>query len=250
VDTADGKWWFVHFQDAGVYGRITHLQPVQWHNDWPIMGESRDGISVPVLHHAKPASNNGLPAPQTSDEFELPTLGLQWQWHANHLDSWYELGSRKSWLRLHPQFSAHEKLSHIPNLLLQKFPARAFTVETSLDFSHAQVGEEAGLIIAGEASAVLALEKTSAGTQLILRTDSAKKIVQTGVPNIIRLLVTVEDGGRCVFSFSFVDGPIPVDETFQAKKGVWIGAKVGLYSVCRQQNPSPGHADFDFFRFK
>jgi beta-xylosidase len=250
VDTADGKWWFVHFQDAGVYGRITHLQPVQWHDDWPMMGESRDGIAVPVLHHTKPASNNGVLAPQASDEFDASTLALQWQWHANHVDSWYELGSRKSWLRLHPQFSVHETLSHIPNLLLQKFPARAFTVEASLDFSHAQIGEEAGLIIAGESSAVLALEKTVSGTQLILRTDTAKKVLRTGVPETIRLIVTVEDGGRCTFSFSFVDGPTPVGQIFHAKKGVWIGAKVGLYSVRRQKSESAGYADFDYFRFK
>jgi hypothetical protein len=133
---------------------------------------------------------------------------------------------------------------------LQKFPARTFTVETALDFSHAQPGEEAGLIVAGETSMVLALEKTASGTQLILRSDSAKKVLQSGVADIVRLLVAVEDGGRCTFSFAFADGPIPVNEILQAKKGVWIGAKAGLYSVRRQKSQSPGHADFDYFRFK
>ncbi len=250
IDTTDGEWWFVHFQDAGIYGRVTHLQPVQWRDGWPMMGESRDGLAVPVLHHAKPAANGPLLAPQTSDEFDSSTLGLQWQWHANHLDSWCELGRRKSWLRLHSQFVVHEKLAHIPNLLLQKFPARAFTVETALDFSHAQPGEEAGLIVAGESSVVLALEKTAAGTQLILRNDSGKKVLQSGVPDSIRLQATVEDGGRCTFSFAFAEGLVPVSETFQAKKGVWIGAKVGLYSVRRQEPESAGHADFDYFLFK
>ena len=215
-----------------------------------MMGENREGISVPVLQHAKPAAGGALLAPQTNDEFDSPTLGLQWQWHANHVDSWYELGRRKSWLRLHPQFTTQEKLSHIPNLLLQKFPARTFTVETELDFSQAQFGEEAGLIIAGEASAVLALEKTEHGTHMIFRTDTAKKLLQTGVPDIVRLLVTVEEGGRCTFSVSLADGPIPISENFQAKKGVWIGAKVGLYSVRRQKAEPAGHADFDYFRFK
>src|SRR6185312_6203123 len=157
---------------------------------------------------------------------------------------------RKSWLRLHPQFVAQHQLNHLPNLLLQKFPARAFIVETSLDFSHAQPGEEAGLVVAGESSMALALEKTASGAQLVLRNDSAKKILQSSVSDLIRLQVTVEDGGHCKFSSSVADAPTYVSEIFQARKGVWIGAKVGLYSVRHQKNQPAGHADFDHFRFK
>jgi hypothetical protein len=64
------------------------------------------------------------------------------------------------------------------------------------------------------------------------------------------LQIAVEDGGRCRFSFATVDGPIPVDGTFQAKKGVWIGAKVGVFSLKRRTDEAAGHADFDYFRFR
>ena len=30
IDTPSGESWFVHFQDRGAYGRIIHLQPMQW----------------------------------------------------------------------------------------------------------------------------------------------------------------------------------------------------------------------------
>lgn len=33
-----GAWvddWFIHFQDRGAYGRVVHLQPLKWVNDWP-----------------------------------------------------------------------------------------------------------------------------------------------------------------------------------------------------------------------
>ena len=43
VDTADGKSWFVHFQDRGAYGRVVHLQPMSWLNEWPVIGDDRDG---------------------------------------------------------------------------------------------------------------------------------------------------------------------------------------------------------------
>jgi beta-xylosidase len=251
VDTASGEWWFVHFQDEGIYGRITHLQPVNWEDGWPMMGKNREGIAEPVPHHAKPVAASGhLLAPQTSDEFDSPNLGLQWQWHANHLDHWCELSRRKSWLRLHPQWAAQEPLTQLPNLLLQKFPARAFMVETALDFSAAQPGEEAGVIVVGESFAAFALEKTDSGAHLVLRINGVKKTIRAGIPDIIQLRVAVEEGGRCRFSFAIVDGPISIDETFQAKKGVWIGAKIGLYSLRRHKNQPAGHADFDYFRFK
>lgn len=38
VTTESGEDWFVHFQDAGIFGRITHLQPMRWIDDWCVMG--------------------------------------------------------------------------------------------------------------------------------------------------------------------------------------------------------------------
>ena len=40
VDTSSGEDWFIHFQDAGIFGRITHLQPMRWVDDWPVMGSA------------------------------------------------------------------------------------------------------------------------------------------------------------------------------------------------------------------
>ena len=33
----------LHFQDRGAYGRVVHLQPMAWRDDWPVIGEDRDG---------------------------------------------------------------------------------------------------------------------------------------------------------------------------------------------------------------
>src|SRR4051812_17739323 len=46
VDTPQGEWWFMHFQDAGPYGRVVHLQPVRWENDWPLIGVDQDDNDV------------------------------------------------------------------------------------------------------------------------------------------------------------------------------------------------------------
>jgi beta-xylosidase len=247
VDGPKGDWWFVHFQDVGVYGRIVHLQPVTWQDDWPIMGAHGE----PVLRHSKPVA---LAAPggftiQTSDEFDATKLGPQWQWQANHQEHWCEPGKRPGHLRLHPQFVSAEDLDRVPNLLLQKFPARTFTVETKLEFAPQQTGEQAGLVIAGESVAALAIEKTSAGNRLVLRMNGVTEVLNVNVPETVRLRVAVSDGGSCMFSFAVGDIFTPAQRRFQARAGVWMGAKVGLYSATRQDSSSAGYVDVDYFRF-
>src|SRR5262249_53163397 len=96
VDTPDGKEdWFIHFQEILPYGRIVHLQPMTWQNDWPVIGDDpkNTGRGQPVLSFKKPNVGKQFPVaiPQTSDNFDSDTLGLQWQWWADWKPEWYEL---------------------------------------------------------------------------------------------------------------------------------------------------------------
>ena len=253
VDAPDDAWWFVHFQHTGVYGRIIHLQPVRWQDGWPLMGSHPGGqdIGEPVRQHPKPAG----PAmdhpliPQTSDEFDSPTLGLQWQWHANHHAGWHSLSARKNWLRLYPQFVPRQNLGQTPNLLLQKFPAPSFLTETSLEFAPDQAGEEAGLVVVGETFAAVAVRRVGHTHQVVWRHSRGEQILREFPGGPIRLRVIVGDSGICDFSFATGNDFIAAPEHFQARAGVWIGAKIGLYALGRESNPSAGHADFKYFHF-
>lgn len=245
IDTACGSWWFVHFQDAGVYGRIVHLQPVQWKDGWPLIGNQGE----PVLQHEKPSieSRQNICAPQTSDEFDGSRLGLQWQWHANHQEAWYSLEARPGWLRLFPQ-PALATMEQQPNLLLQKFPAQSFSAEIILELSPACCGEEAGLIIAGETHTVLGLLNDGAKNLVVWRDREGRRILSTTELNVIDLRVRVDTGGLCWFAFSENGAWIDAPEPFRVRKGKWIGAKVGLYSL-KHGNVAAGHADFGYLRF-
>jgi beta-xylosidase len=246
VDTPDDGWWFVHFQDARSYGRILHLQPVEWRNGWPLMGKNGE----PVRHHRKPVIVRGQKpfAPQTSDEFEDGKLGLQWQWNANHRDDWCSLSACPGWLRLYPQV-AHPDLSLQPNLLLQKFPARRFSVEAALKFSPRQFGEEAGMVVMGQSAVSLGLLHDGRKNRVALRADGALKILTETDLDFIVLRVEVLDGGKFGFAYGFGGEFIAVGQKFRAQKGAWIGAKVGLYGLKPVENSASGHVDFDYFRF-
>jgi beta-xylosidase len=245
VDTPSGEEWFLHFQDKDAYGRVVHLQPVRWRDDWPVIGDDPDGDGrgQPFLAHRKPA----LPAqpiavPATSDEFDGPALGLQWQWQANPGADWAVV--EEGALRLSARPAAQPNLWSAPHLLLQKFPAESFTVTTQLRLE----GEgRAGLIVFGADYAWIGLERRGGKTRVVLmhcrKADggSAEEEVASlpaDAPEIT-LRVAVGSGAVCRFSFS-TDGVRfePVPGEFTAKPGRWVGAKVGLGAERSGEDPA------------
>lgn len=104
VQTRFGEDWFVHFQDRGPFGRVVHLQPMRWVNDWPVIGidPDGDGTGEPVLTFRKPATarNGQWATPSDSDEFNSERIGPQWQWQANPGTNWAFPTGRLGFLRL------------------------------------------------------------------------------------------------------------------------------------------------------
>ncbi len=265
VNTPSGEDWFLHFQDKGAYGRVVHLQPMKWINNWPVIGidPDGDGIGEPVLIHKKPTilKPTTLVAPSESDEFNGVNLGLQWQWQANPLATWSFLNPSKGILRLYSAKipDSAKNLWDVPNLLLQKFPAEKFIVTTKLTFTPNQKleNEKSGLIIAGLSYANLAVKSKKDGLYLVYticksadkgKAEEEKNIVKLASANMY-LRVSVTTGAKCQFSYS-TDGNnfTNVNDIFQAEPGKWIGAKVGLFCVRDQQTNDSGYADFDWFR--
>jgi beta-xylosidase len=265
VETQTGESWFIHFQDRGAYGRIIHLQPMRWANDWPVIGNDVDGKGTgePVAVFKKPDVGRVHPPaiPQTTDEFDSAQPGFQWQWQANHRTEWFSLTARPGWLRLFPM-SLPERAANlwpVPNLLLQKLPARAFTVTTKLDFSRLAIGAKAGLIVMGLEYSHLAVERTADGCRLVQAIcrdapQGEREIMEDGTAiedNLVFLRVEVRPGVVCHFSHSR-DGKEfrPLGIPFATREGNWIGAKVGLFSLATAAAEKAGHADFDWFKFE
>ncbi len=258
VDTPKGQDWFLHFQDREAFGRVVHLQPMTWQDDWPVMGDN----GKPVLNFKKPDITGKFPVtvPPTSTDFSAEKLGLQWQWQANPQTNWLSLAQRKGWLRLFsaPQNAPATNLWLTPNLLLQKLSAPEFTVTTKLDFSKLAVGEKAGLTIFGLDFAYLAVERTEKNFQLVK--FSCLNADKRGAENleeetacegeVVWLRVAVASDGVCDFSFSYDGNKFStLGNKFTARVGKWIGAKVGLFSVAPADATATGYADFDYFRY-
>lgn len=255
VELRNGDWWFLHFQDTGPFGRIVHLQPAAWKDGWPEIGVDLDGNGVgePVPSWKKPAvgKTHPLAAPATSDEFDAPALGCQWQWHANHDEAWASLGTRPGWLRLRAQPSANLNLALTPHFLAQKFPARSFAVETLLDPRGLAEGERAGLAVAGgRESAALAVRRVGQRFELCWVDGRGSRVLHTRTTLPLRLKVEVVPDGTCTFGFADMAGESAAGPmTFLASEGGWLGAKVGLFASASPSDSLRGQADFDWFRF-
>lgn len=266
VQLDSGEDWFIHFQDKEAYGRIVHLQPMQWKNDWPMMGEDKDGdwTGQPVMSYKKPNVGKTYPVttPADSDEFTGNDMGLQWQWQANPSATWAFANPSKAQLRLYAQQlpGNSKNLWDAPNLLLQKFPAEEFTATTQLTF-HPNANlenEKTGLIVMGMAYAYIALESKKDGIYLKYSVnENAEKgnaekeqIIKKLSGNTITLRVSVDKNEMCTFSYS-ENGKdfVKLKETFKALPGKWIGAKVGIFAIQEERTNDSGYADYDWFRF-
>ena len=261
VDTPSGQDWFLHFQDADAYGRMVHLQPLAWKDDWPIIGEDPDGDGKgqPVLTHAKPdVKPCPLAVPDTSDDFDGPQLALSWQWQANPKPDWASLAASPGMLRL-TCVPTPENFYQAPNLLLQKLPAPAFEVITELRLTSTELGDQAGLVVFGYDYAWVGLRNTQEGPKLfsVVRREAVKNASEIDTPlhrvepgDKVALRVRVREGASCEFAYS-LDGKnfSDIKLVFQARPSRWVGAKVGIFatSPLEKGGSSSGWADFSWF---
>lgn len=280
IETPKGEHWFFHFQDVGVHGRIVHLQPMEFREGWPVIGNDPDGngCGEPVARHRMPDTGyeDSCPSVQTSDEFDSFTLQPQWQWQGNFNEKWLYCAGNKGFLRLysHPLPEGAHNLWNAPNLLLQKTAAPDFEVTAKISFSPcpAFVGERAGLVMFGTDYSTLEVRKSESGLQLVqtICEKANKGLSETIAESIgidcsqIHMRVRYETetaimaSGKsgqtviCKLSYSR-DGKefIPFGKDFHARQGIWVGTKVGLFCVRPQVKTNDcGWMDVEWFRVR
>jgi beta-xylosidase len=263
IQTKTGEDWFIHFQDKEAFGRVVHLQPMTWKNNWPIIGidEDNNGVGEPVITYKKPTINKSYPkiSPLNSDEFNEPHLKLQWQWHANSQINWGFPSSLGYYtLNCIPKPIEAINLYDIPNLLLQKFPHDSFSAIAKVSCNFHFDNEEAGFVIMGLDYCYLKIKKEAdkySLTQIICK-NADKKGIENKIEekplksNTIYIKVEVDTKANCTFSYS-EDGQNfnAIGTSFTAKEGKWIGAKLGFVALRENFINDAGNMKIDWIRF-
>lgn len=273
VHTAFGEDWFLHFQDKGCYGRVVHLQPVEWRDNWPVMGIDKDGdyCGDPVKTYRKPKTSKAWPIqnPVESDEFNQPLLGKQWQWHANY-NQFFGMPTSFGTFRVynHKLSENFVNLWEVPNLLLQKTPADKFTATAKVRVTAKDQNQFGGLIMMGLDYSAIVVKRVGDEFELqqitCLKADKGKpekvnviaKLKPTEVDKIdyqpaihedIYLRMMVNDG---IYNFAYsLDGKKykKVGESFKMREGKWIGAKIGFVAAEPAGKANRGWLEADWF---
>ena len=267
VHTKYGEDWFLHFQDKDAYGRVVHLQPVDWSTGWPVMGSKGE----PVLTFRKPKSaQDNVVNPVESDEFNAPVLGKQWQWQANY-DEKFGVPTAFGTFRIYTYKlpEDYKSLWLVPNMLLQKTPADKFTVTAKLRFTSKADGQFGGLILMGRDYSALVVRRQGNEFQLVRMTclgaDKGKaqeeSVIATlkpterdkidykpGIHEDIYLRLTVDDSQ--VHFFWSQNGKKFQDcgNEFKMREGVWIGAKFGFVAAETDSKVDRGWVEADWIR--
>ena len=267
VHTKYGEDWFLHFQDKEAYGRVVHLQPVDWSSGWPVMGRKGE----PVVTYRKPKSSSStIVNPVESDEFNSPTIGKQWQWHANY-DEKFGMPTAFGTFRIYTYKLSENWKSfwEIPNLLLQKTPNDSFTVTTKMRMTSKTDGQFGGLVMMGLDYTALVVRRLGKEFQLVqMSCKAADKGKQQTEHIIATLKPTAEDktdykpgihediylrlhvdNSRLRFAYS-MNGKQFTDcgEPFQMKEGKWIGAKFGFVAAETNEKADRGWVEADWLR--
>lgn len=278
IETQNGDWYAIMFQDHGGVGRIPTLQPVTWVDGWPILGD--DGKPVKQFEvNLKPWGENRTWA---SDEFRHKKNELDpvWQWNHKPDNALWSFTQRKGWLRLTTGYLA-EDIMHARNTLTQRTVGPRCVSEVLLDASGMKPGDNAGICAFQSNYCRIGVEVAEDGTRSLVgvnRVPPARRrmrgaqaqpeqpqgngetevfrmpLTQNQVWLRIRYVFTPQADDTCgpdkAFMSWSLDGKNWTDVDAQLQMSfsldLFTGYRTALYNYSTKQ--TGGYADFDYFR--
>lgn len=260
VETPGGESWFFHFQEMSMYGRVVHLQPMTWVNNWPVIGQDYDknGIGEPVSEWTKPNVGGTYQptAPQNSDEFDSSTLGLQWQWNHNPNNSYWSLVERPGYLRLKVKPTVEGGMKFAVNTITQKVMGTTNIGTIKIDVSKMANGQIAGLGMFSDVYGWIGVAQ-SGGTRTIrtvIDYDWRGSLTTTNGPTVsgndLWLQAKVQNN-KTSFLYS-LDGQnfTQLGADMQGYfSGWWKGMKYAIFSTNGSGYSGNGLIDVDYFHY-
>ena len=273
VDTEDGDWYGIIFQDRGGVGRVLTLMPCRWINGWPMLGDENGKVPDTVR-----ALRNGEPKTSivNSDNFEDSKLGLHWQWNHNPIDNAWSLTERPGFLRLKTS-RVVPNIYLAPNSLTQRMMGPTSSASVCIDLSHLKDGDCAGFAAFNSDSGLLTVKKK--GKRLVLEMAEQKvelterekavtaveeKLIESVnlKQNKIWLRIDADFrpstdnrfGGKDLATFYYsLDGEqwTKIGSDYKMAfdwRRFFMGSKFTLF--CYATKKAGGYADFDYFDFK
>ncbi len=278
VDTEEGDWYGIMFQDRGGVGRVLTLSPVRWIDGWPQLGDEQGKVPDtmrPYRSLTPDPSPNGEGSNYTrgivcSDEFSSSKLGLHWQWNHNPIDKAWSLTERPGFLRLKTN-RVVPNLYLAPNTLTQRMEGPTCSGFVCLDLSKMKDGDCAGFSAFNGDSGILTVKKK--GKKLTLEmseqkvsltdrekavTDVAENVIETVVLKQPKVWLRIDGDfqpkhGDAANFFYSLDGEQWTQigtknyrMSFDYRR-FFMGSKFAIFNYATKK--AGGYVDVDFFRY-
>ncbi|CAN5291831.1 glycoside hydrolase 43 family protein [soil metagenome] len=255
VDAPDGRWFAYLFRDFGAVGRVPYMVPVEWHDDWPLLGVNHHVPDTVLL----PANKPLMPAIISSDDFNRRRgerdLPLVWQWNHNPVNQLWSVKQRKGYLRL-TTGRLDTTILMARNTLTQRTFGPECSAVTAIDVSGLKDGDRAGLVLLQKKFGWVGV-KVEGGNKFIVMVNA-----QSGPAIELANIPLTQSRVYLKASCNFNDRTDKADFYYSLDGRNWLstgatlqmaytlphfmGYRFGLFNYSTEN--TGGYADFDFFR--
>lgn len=267
IDTPEGDWYGFLFQDHGSVGRIPHLVPVYWENDWPVFGV--DG-EVPEQLNIQ-AEDNDLAGVVASDEFDgeagpaqyndetaiLTGLPLVWQWNHNPDAEYWSLDERPGFLRL-TNFEIDTSWVDTRNTLTQRTLGPQSTGTIHMDTQNMNDGDYAGLGALQGTNGFVGVKREGGEIHLVMMKETPDEqqeietLPLTQDQVYLRIAFDFENRTDKAYFYYSLDGSTwnEIGEMLQMQYTLdhFVGYRFALFNYATES--TGGAVDFDYFRIE
>ena len=251
VDTPDGRWFAMLFQDRGAVGRIPVLVPVTWNRaGYPVFGN----VTKEITNESTVPGWTAAPL-AADDDFTSPRLNPLWQFNHEPREGYRETGNGEYRIRT-------DKLSRTVefarNTITRRTVLPGCAAEVTTDAEDIREGDVAGLCLLIGSYGLAGITREKDGYFLVMKARKPGEPEEQEYARIpwnektarFRAEVSFEGSGGIV-RFFFLDGgtwkPIGPAHEMQFRLDHFTGCRFGLFLYATRE--TGGSAGFKAFRF-
>ena len=267
IDTSDGKWYAMLFQDNGSVGRTPWLVPVKWEDGWPVFGIDGKAPTTIDIEDDETFLDSNIVASDEFDRESGQTLPLAWQWNHNPDDRFWSIGQREGHLRLTTGRVDSDVLS-ARNMLTQRTFGPVCSATTKIDITHMKDGDCAGMIVLQRRYGLVGVKMEDGRKSIVMlgiksdrprqrgrrnqpsEPDEVESVPLTQSTVYLKIDCDFRDRTDKAYFYYSLDG-----ETWSRIGSVlqmaytlphFMGYRFGLFNMATQT--AGGYVDFDYYR--
>ena len=164
VETQNGDWYYLGFNDSYPAGRIPVMAPMTWTDGWPSLtlvdGKWGGTYPFPDL----PCGSNRVKPRVNKDTFEGQALRPEWEWNHNPDKTKWSSGAG---LTLQTA-TVTDDLYAARNTLTHRIEGPVSIATIELDYSKMQNGDVAGLAALRDVSAWIGVKRANGATRVVM----------------------------------------------------------------------------------